>query len=78
MGLADCVTLARAVLACGVAALTMDTFGGQAPAAILVALAERAAADLGDSCVATQLHAVIVFWGARPRTRSLSPVAERH
>jgi hypothetical protein len=38
MGPADSVTLARTVLACGVAALTVDSFGGQAPAAILVAL----------------------------------------
>ena len=38
LGPADRVTLARAVLACGVAALTVDSFGGQAPVAILVAL----------------------------------------
>ena len=38
LGPADSVTLARAVLACGVAALTVDSFGGQAPAAILVTL----------------------------------------
>ena len=38
LGPADRVTLARAVLACGVAALTVDSFGGQAPAAILVTL----------------------------------------
>ncbi|TCN33563.1 phosphoglycerol transferase MdoB-like AlkP superfamily enzyme [Kribbella orskensis] len=35
---ADKVTLARAVLACGVAALTADSFGGQARVAPLVAL----------------------------------------
>ena len=35
---ADRVTLARAVLACGVAALTADSFGGEARAPILVAL----------------------------------------
>ncbi|WP_410785239.1 CDP-alcohol phosphatidyltransferase family protein [Kribbella sp. C-35] len=39
LGPADKVTLARAVLACGVAALTADSFGGRAPVAILVALA---------------------------------------
>ncbi|HEY5854113.1 MAG TPA: CDP-alcohol phosphatidyltransferase family protein [Aldersonia sp.] len=38
LGPADHVTLARAVLACGVAALTVDSLGGQAPVAILVAL----------------------------------------
>jgi phosphatidylglycerophosphate synthase len=38
LGPADSVTMARAILACGVAALTVDSFGGQAPAAILVAL----------------------------------------
>ncbi|HYQ62524.1 CDP-alcohol phosphatidyltransferase family protein [Actinophytocola sp.] len=38
LGPADSVTLARAVLACGAAALTVDSFGGQAPAAILVTL----------------------------------------
>jgi phosphatidylglycerophosphate synthase len=38
LGPADRVTLARAVLACGVAALTVDSFGGQAPVAVLVAL----------------------------------------
>ena len=38
LGPADRVTLARAVLACGVAALTADSFGGQAPVAILVTL----------------------------------------
>ncbi|MGY4768038.1 CDP-alcohol phosphatidyltransferase family protein [Kribbella sp. CWNU-51] len=38
LGPADRVTLARAVLACGVAALTADSFGGKAPVAILVAL----------------------------------------
>jgi len=38
LGPADRVTLARAILACGVAALTADSFGGQAPVAILVAL----------------------------------------
>jgi phosphatidylglycerophosphate synthase len=38
LGPADGVTLARAVLACGVAALTADSFGGHAPVAILVAL----------------------------------------
>ncbi len=38
LGPADRVTMARAILACGVAALTVDSFGGQAPVAILVAL----------------------------------------
>ena len=38
LGPADRVTLARAVLACGVAALTADSFGGKAPVATLVAL----------------------------------------
>ncbi|WP_371404641.1 CDP-alcohol phosphatidyltransferase family protein [Kribbella sp. NBC_00662] len=39
LGPADRVTLSRAVLACGVAALTADSFGSPAPVAILVALA---------------------------------------
>jgi phosphatidylglycerophosphate synthase len=38
LGPADRVTLARAILACGFAALTADSFGGQAPVAILVTL----------------------------------------
>ncbi|TDW87378.1 phosphatidylglycerophosphate synthase [Kribbella pratensis] len=38
LGPADRVTLARAILACGVAALTADSFGGHAPVAILVAI----------------------------------------
>src|SRR4051794_6986616 len=38
LGPADRVTLARAVLACGVGALMVDSFGRQAPAAILVAI----------------------------------------
>ncbi|MFD3403579.1 CDP-alcohol phosphatidyltransferase family protein [Kribbella sp. NPDC058693] len=39
LGPADRVTLTRAVLACGVAALTADSFGGEAPVAVLVTLA---------------------------------------
>lgn len=38
LGPADRVTLTRAVIACGVAALTADSFGGHAPVAILVTL----------------------------------------
>ncbi|HWD81142.1 MAG TPA: CDP-alcohol phosphatidyltransferase family protein, partial [Kribbella sp.] len=38
LGPADRVTLARAILACGVAALTADSFGDPAPVAILVGL----------------------------------------
>jgi phosphatidylglycerophosphate synthase len=38
LGPANRVTMARAVLACGVAALTVDSFGGQAPVEVLVAL----------------------------------------
>lgn len=38
LGPADRVTLTRAVLACGVAALTADSFGGRTPVAIFVAL----------------------------------------
>lgn len=50
---ADRVTLTRAVLACGVAALTADSFGRPAPVTILVSLAVVALAlDLVDGQVA--------------------------
>ena len=65
MGPADSVTLARAVLACGVAALTMDMFGGQAPAAILVALSTVALVlDGVDGRVARRTDTTSAF-GAR-------------
>jgi hypothetical protein len=38
LGPADCVTLVRATLACGVAALTADSFGGARTVTTLVAL----------------------------------------
>ena len=65
LGPADSVTLARAVLACGVAALTVDSFGGQAPAAILVALSTVALVlDGVDGRVARRTGTASAF-GAR-------------
>ena len=65
LGPADSETLARAVLACGVAALTADSFGGQAPAAILVALSTVALAlDGVDGRVARRTDTTSAF-GAR-------------
>ena len=65
MGPADWVTLARAVLACGIAALTVDSFGGQAPAAILVALSTLALVlDGVDGRVARRTDTTSAF-GAR-------------
>jgi len=65
LGPADNVTLARAVLACGVAALTVDSFGGQAPAAILVALSTVALVlDGVDGRVARRTGTTSAF-GAR-------------
>ena len=65
LGPADSVTLARAVLACGVAALTVDSFGGQAPAAILVALSTVALVlDGVDGRVARRTDTASAF-GAR-------------
>jgi phosphatidylglycerophosphate synthase len=62
---ADRVTLARAVLACGVAALTVDSFGGQAPVAILVALSTVALVlDGVDGRVARRTDTASAF-GAR-------------
>jgi phosphatidylglycerophosphate synthase len=62
---ADRVTLARAVLACGVAALTADSFGRQAPAAILVALSTVALVlDGVDGRVARRTDTTSAF-GAR-------------
>ena len=65
LGAADSVTLARAVLACGVAALTVDSFGGQSPAAILVALSTVALVlDGVDGRVARRTGTTSAF-GAR-------------
>ncbi|AGB21874.1 phosphatidylserine synthase [Mycobacterium sp. JS623] len=65
LGPADRVTLARAVLACGVAALTVDSFGRQAPAAILVALSTVALVlDGVDGRVARRTETTSAF-GAR-------------
>ena len=65
LGPADSVTLARAVLACGVAALTVDSFGGQAPAAILVTLSTVALVlDGVDGRVARRTDTTSAF-GAR-------------
>ncbi|HXL62344.1 MAG TPA: CDP-alcohol phosphatidyltransferase family protein, partial [Mycobacterium sp.] len=65
LGPADGVTLARAVLACGVAALTVDSFGRQAPAAILVALSTVALVlDGVDGRVARRTDTTSAF-GAR-------------
>jgi len=58
--------LARAVLACGVAALTVDSFGGQAPAAILVALSTVALVlDGVDGRVARRTDSTSAFLRAR-------------
>jgi phosphatidylglycerophosphate synthase len=65
LGPADRVTLARAVLACGVAALTVDSFGGQAAVAILVALSTVALVlDGVDGRVARRTDTASAF-GAR-------------
>ena len=65
LGPADRVTLARAILACGVAALTADSFGGRAPVAILVALATIGLVlDGVDGQVARRTGTVSAF-GAR-------------
>jgi phosphatidylglycerophosphate synthase len=65
LGPADKVTLARAVLACGVAALTADSFGGRAPVAILVTLASIGLVlDGVDGQVARRTGTVSAF-GAR-------------
>ena len=65
LGPADSVTLARAVLACGVAALTVDSFGGQAPVAVLVALSTVALVlDAVDGRVARRTYTISAF-GAR-------------
>jgi phosphatidylglycerophosphate synthase len=65
LGAADSVTLVRAVLACGVAALTVDSFGGQSPAAILVALSTVALVlDGVDGRVARRTGTTSAF-GAR-------------
>ena len=65
LGPADWVTLARAILACGVAALTVDSFGGQAPTAILVALSTVALVlDGVDGRVARRTGTASAF-GAR-------------
>ncbi|TDW15626.1 CDP-alcohol phosphatidyltransferase family protein [Kribbella kalugense] len=65
LGPADRVTLARAVLACGVAALTADSFGGPAPVAILVTLATIGLVlDGVDGKVARRTGTVSAF-GAR-------------
>ncbi|MFI5697404.1 CDP-alcohol phosphatidyltransferase family protein [Kribbella sp. NPDC051586] len=65
LGPADRVTLARAVLACGVAALTADSFGGQAPVTILVTLATIGLVlDGVDGQVARRTGTVSAF-GAR-------------
>ena len=65
LGPADRVTLARAVLACGIAALTVDSFGRQAPAAILVALSTGALVlDGVDGRVARRTDTTSAF-GAR-------------
>ncbi|MGW6201296.1 CDP-alcohol phosphatidyltransferase family protein [Kribbella sp. NPDC055110] len=65
LGPADRVTLTRAVLACGVAALTADSFGGRAPVAIVVALATIGLVlDGVDGKVARRTGTVSAF-GAR-------------
>lgn len=65
LGPADGVTLARAVLACGVAALTVASFGRQAPAATLVALSTVALVlDGVDGRVARRTDTASAF-GAR-------------
>jgi phosphatidylglycerophosphate synthase len=65
LGWADRVTLARAVLACGVAALTVDSFGRQAPAAILVGISTVALVlDAVDGRIARRTDTTSAF-GAR-------------
>ncbi|MER7247841.1 CDP-alcohol phosphatidyltransferase family protein [Kribbella sp. NPDC000426] len=65
LGPADRVTLTRAVLACGVAALTADSFGRQAPVAVLVTLATIGLVlDGVDGKVARRTGTVSAF-GAR-------------
>ncbi|WP_457147502.1 CDP-alcohol phosphatidyltransferase family protein [Mycobacterium sp. URHB0021] len=65
LGPADRVTLARAVLACGVGALMVDSFGRQAPAAILVAISTVALVlDGVDGRVARRTGTASAF-GAR-------------
>jgi phosphatidylglycerophosphate synthase len=65
LGPADGVTLTRAVLACGVAALTADSFGAQSPAAILMTLSTVALVlDGVDGRVARRTGTTSAF-GAR-------------
>ncbi len=65
LGPADRVTLARGVLACGVAAITADTFGGPAAPAVLVALSTVALALDGiDGRIARRTGTTSAF-GAR-------------
>jgi phosphatidylglycerophosphate synthase len=65
LGPADMVTLARAVLGCGVAAVMVDSFGRQAPAVILVALSTVALVlDGVDGLVARRTDTTSAF-GAR-------------
>ena len=65
LGPADRVTLARAVLACGVAALTADSFHGETPVAIFVALSTIALIlDGVDGRIARRTGTVSAF-GAR-------------
>ncbi|TCC10293.1 CDP-alcohol phosphatidyltransferase family protein [Kribbella soli] len=65
LGPADRVTLARAVLACGVAALTADSFGGQTPVTIFVAISTIALVlDGVDGQVARRTGTASAF-GAR-------------
>ncbi|MFF0264520.1 CDP-alcohol phosphatidyltransferase family protein [Kribbella sp. NPDC004536] len=65
LGPADRVTLTRAILACVVAALTADSFGGRAPVAVLVVLSTIALVlDNVDGRVARRTGTVSAF-GAR-------------
>ncbi|WP_238173364.1 CDP-alcohol phosphatidyltransferase family protein [Kribbella speibonae] len=65
LGPADRVTLARAVLACGVAALTADSFGGRTPVALFVTLSTIALIlDGVDGRIARRTGTVSAF-GAR-------------
>ncbi len=65
LGPADKVTLTRAVLACGVAALTADSFNGQTPVAVFVALSTIALIlDGVDGRIARRTGTVSAF-GAR-------------
>ncbi len=61
LGPADRVTLARAVLACGVGALTVDSFGGQAPAAILALSTVALVLDGVDGRVARRTDTTSAF-----------------